>query len=251
MQAVILAAGQGLRMNGSLGGKPKCLVDVGGRSLLEHQLSVLRSLGVREVCVVVGYGSERVRALVGHDCHCVENTRYRETNSLYSLWLAREWVRGPFLVLNADVLASPEIYRRVAGSEGNVLAYDSGSGREEEHMKVHLRAGVLERIAKDLEPERCDGENVGILRFDAEAVHELFAQVDALIAGGGSNAWAPAAVDRLAARIPIQAVDVAGLPWIEIDYPGDLDVARREVWPAILVTVPPASTVLAPESPSL
>jgi choline kinase len=239
MQAVILAAGRGLRMNGSLDGRPKCLVEVGGRTLLEHQLDALRALGVRDICVVVGHGAAEVRALVGADCHCVENPRYRETNSLYSLWLARDWVCGSFLVLNADVLACPEIYRRVAGLRGNALAYDSRSGHEDEHMKVRLTAGRLARVAKDLGREACDGENVGILHFDEDAARELFAQAEAMIAGGLANAWAPAAVDRIAARFRIQAVDVAGLPWIEIDYPGDLELARREVWPAIRSGTPP------------
>jgi choline kinase len=236
MQAVILAAGLGLRMNGSLNGHPKCLVDVGGRTLLEHQLDVLRGLGVREICVVVGHRAAEVRALVGADCHCLENPRYRETNSLYSLWLAREWVRGSFLVVNADVLASPEIYRRVAVAPGSALAYDSRSGHEDEHMKVRLDGSRLARVAKDLGREACDGENVGILHFDEDAARELFVQAGALIAGGWTNAWAPAAVDRIAERFRIQAVDVADLPWIEIDYPADLEVARREVWPAILGT---------------
>ncbi len=225
-------------MNGSLHGKPKCLVEVGGRALLEHQLAALRSLGVSEVCVVIGHGASAVRTLVGRDCHCVENQRYSETNSLYSLLLVRDWVRGPFLVLNADVLASPEIYRRVLSSQGNALAYDSRSGQEDEHMKVELRAGLLEHVGKNLERERCDGENVGILRFEGAAALELFAQAEAMIASGGANAWAPAAVDRIAARFTIHALDVAGLPWIEIDYPGDLDLARRDVWPAICATFP-------------
>lgn len=250
MQAVILAAGQGVRMNGSANGKPKCLVDVGGRTLLEHQLAVLHDLGIHDVCVVIGHGAGAVRALVGTHCHCVENPLYRETNSLYSLWLVREWVRGPFLVVNADVLASPEIYRRVVDREGNALAFDSRSGQEDEHMKVRLRAGRLERVAKDLARERCDGENVGILRFEAGAGRELFAQAGAMIAGGLSNAWAPAAVDQIAARYPISAVDVAGLPWIEIDYPSDLDLARQDVWPAIRASVlppgPPARSNAGP-----
>jgi choline kinase len=218
--------------------------------LLEHQIAVLRSLGVLEIAVVVGHGAAQVRALVGADCHCLENPRYRETNSLYSLYLARDWVRGPLLVVNADVLASPEIYRRVASSRGSALAYDSRSGQEDEHMKVRLDAGWLARVSKDLGRESCHGENVGILHFDARAARELFAEAGALITGGLANAWAPAAVDRIAARFRIRAVDVAGLPWIEIDYPGDLDAARSEVWPAILSGSPPlADGDSSPRSP--
>jgi len=235
-QAVILAAGQGLRLNGQPNGTPKCLVCVAGRSLLEHQLAALWSLGLRDVCVVVGHRAHEIRAHAGDACCYIENERYRETNSLKSLSLARDWVRGPFVLVNGDVLACSDVYQRVVESPGNALAYDSRSGQEPEHMKVKVCSGRLERIGKDLASTSCAGENVGILKFDARAARALFAVAGALISSGLENSWAPAAVDRIASCFTIQALDVAGLPWIEIDYLRDLNEARRRVWPAICGT---------------
>ena len=83
MQAVILAAGRGMRLNGYGNGKPKCMLSVGARSLLERQVWVLRELEVHEVCVVVGHGAEHVRTALGDTCDYVTNERYSETNSLY------------------------------------------------------------------------------------------------------------------------------------------------------------------------
>lgn len=240
-QAVILAAGQGARLNGHANGVAKCLMRVGGRSLLEHQLSALHGLRVSDVCVVIGHSAHEVRAHAGDVCSYVENERYRETNSLESLWLVRNWVRGPFVLVNGDVLASTEVYQRVIESPGNALAYDSRSGHELEHMKVRVSSGRLERIGKELPHRSCTGENVGILKFDARAARSLFAVTGALIAQGFVNEWAPAAVDRIAACFTIQAHDVAGLPWIEIDYPCDLIDARETVWPAICGTSRPSS----------
>ena len=128
MQAVILAAGRGERLGRLTRWRPKCLVEVGGRSLLQHQVRALRDLGIDRIAVVVGHLGELVRAAMASECEFIDNRRYAETNSLYSLWLARNWLDGPFLLLNGDVLAHTEVYGRVVRTPGTVLAFDSRSG---------------------------------------------------------------------------------------------------------------------------
>ena len=231
MQAVILAAGRGSRLGE---GVPKCLVELGGRALIEHQLAALRSVGIRETLVVVGYGAERVRARLGSACHFVENERFDETNSLYSLWLACGWVRGPFLQLNCDLVAHPEIYARLLAAPRTALAYDSGSGDSEEHMKVVIQDGVLLDIGKEIAPQRSCGENLGLLKHDERAARLLFEAAGRLLAAGHERAWSPAAVAELARRVPVRCVDVAGLPWTEIDFVEDVLYARCEVWPELV-----------------
>jgi choline kinase len=229
-QAVILAAGRGRRLGE---GMPKCLVRLGDRALIHHQLDALRAAGIDEVCVVVGYGAERVRGALGDRCHYIDNPRFDETNSLYSLWLTRAWVRGPFLQINSDLAAHPEIYRRLLSAGGTALAYDSLSGDGEEHMKVVIRNGLLQDIEKRLDPARSCGENLGLLRYDRVAARILFEEAGALIAGGAERSWAPAALARLAQRVPVQCIDMAGLPWSEIDFVEDVLYARCEVLPEL------------------
>jgi len=232
-QAVILAAGRGTRLGGKVNGDPKCLIPFGDNVLLEHQLTVLDRLGIDEVIVVVGHESDRVRQIVGDRCTYVVNDRFAETNSLYSLWTARAFVSGSFMLVNADVLAHPEVYRRVLCAGGTALAFDSGSGGEAEHMKVNVREGRLRAISKRLRPEETHGENLGILYFDEDAGRLMLREAAAIIEAGQLKAWAPAAVDRIADRVLIRAVDVADLPWTEIDFPEDLATANQTIWPAI------------------
>jgi choline kinase len=229
-QAVILAAGRGRRLGEGI---PKCLVRLGHRALIHHQLEAFRAAGIDEVCAVVGYGADRVRAAVGDRCHYIDNPRFGETNSLYSLWLARDWVRGPFLQINCDLVAHPEIYRRLLSVSGTALAYDSSSGDGEEHMKVVVRNGLLHDIRKQLDPARSCGENLGLLKYDRVAARILFEEASALIAGGEERSWAPAAMARLARRVPVHCIDMAGLPWTEIDFVEDVLYARCEVLPEL------------------
>ncbi len=233
-EAVILAAGRGRRLERVSNGRPKCLVQVGGVTLIERQLTILRSVGIKRITVVVGHRADEVRTTVGDRAAFIENARYAETNSLYSLWLARGRVRGPFMLMNADVLAHPDIYHRVLAHAGCALAYDSESGDDDEHMKVSVdREGCITEMSKALPDERTEGENVGVLQFDADGARLLFDAAETLIQAGDVNAWAPQAVSRLSAVRPIRAVDIAGLPWTEIDFPEDLQAADRHVSPVI------------------
>src|SRR5881398_439861 len=65
MRGVILAAGKGSRLNGTAGDKPKCLVEVGGMTLLERQIRVLKKAGIADIVVVVGCQADRVRRVGG------------------------------------------------------------------------------------------------------------------------------------------------------------------------------------------
>ena len=232
-QAVILAAGRGTRLGDVAQGQPKCLLEVGGRSLLRHHLSALKGAGVERVLIVAGHGAEKVMAEVRHEGVLQFNETYKHTNSLYSLWLARKWVTESLLVINGDVLASPQIYRRLVESVGNVLAYDSRSGREGEEMKVRFKAKRLHAISKEIDPRHSHGENLGILKFDSSGARVLLAEADRMVTNGRVNDWAPAAVEGAAKSIPIRGLDVSDLPWTEIDFPEDLAHARSQVWPTI------------------
>lgn len=230
MHALILAAGRGSRLTESV---PKCLVEVGGRPLLLHQLDAVRDAGAERVTVVVGHGHEHVRAVAGGEASFVLNDRYADTNSLYSFWLAQSVVRGDLFVLNCDVLFPAHVLHELVGSGGSALAFDSGSGEEDEHMKVRVRRGRLVRMSKQLPRRHCHGENVGVLRLTEPVARAAFAAAASLVRRGRERDWLGAAVNAIARHHPISCVDVAGCPWVEIDFPRDLATARTRIWPEI------------------
>ncbi|MCG9891358.1 MAG: phosphocholine cytidylyltransferase family protein [Thermosynechococcaceae cyanobacterium MS004] len=243
MQAIILAAGCGSRLETALKGKPKCLAQVAEDiRLIEYQIAILNHFGITEICLVLGYRAHEIYRTVGDRCHCIINRRYAETNSLYSLWLTRNWVKEDCLIMNGDILAHPRIYKRLLKSAGNALAYDSWSGDEAEHMKVSFQDERLQEISKSMTETDAEGESVGLLKFTQLGMSALFSEAETALKVGGENQWAPAAIARLAQQQAISGVDIAGLPWIEIDFPEDLYQARATVWPLIM---PAAQTCLA------
>lgn len=238
MRGVILAAGRGSRLNGHVAAAPKALLDVGGRSLVERQIDALRMSGIHEITVVVGCEAERVRRHCGPAVSFVENPDFASTNSLYSLWLARPLLFDGFVVLNCDVLFHMQLLRDLLTARHEaalMLAYrrpdDPPFGDEE--MKVQVRGGRVIAMSKSMAPSEADGENVGMVRFDASAAAHLVRHMDALIAGGGTRDWAPRAFAAFAAERPLYALSTRGYPWIEIDFPEDFERAVRDVLPHI------------------
>lgn len=233
MQAVILAGGVGSRLEKMTGGRPKCLVEIGGRPIILHQLDALSDHGVGPVLMVVGHQHEAIREVVGQRVEYLVNERFRDTNSLYSLWLAREWVKGDFVLLNSDLLFDPEILSRLLEEPGSVLAYDSTSSRGREQTKVAIRERRMADLGKDLPPSAARGESLGLLKFDATGMRAMLRVADDLIRGGHERAWVIEATRAACRIVPIFGVNIAGLRWAEVDFPHDLEEARREVWPAI------------------
>ena len=112
-QAIILAAGQGHRLWPYTQDRPKCLLDIGGKTILEHQVHALLAQGIDRITVVTGYLGHMIRDVLGEQAQYITNQHYTETSSMYSLWLARGAALEGCLILNADVFFHPGILRRL------------------------------------------------------------------------------------------------------------------------------------------
>jgi choline kinase len=237
MRGIILAAGKGSRLNGTAGDKPKCLVEAGGTTLLERQITTLRRAGVDEIAVVVGCQAERVRARSGRGVTYVENSRFAETNSLYSLWTARALLYEGFVVLNCDVLFHPALLDDLLATHHDaalLIAYrEAGQEYGDEEMKVKVRDGLVVDMSKTMDPAEADGENLGIVKFGAASAPHLVGILDRVVSEGGLREWAPKAFREFAQERPLHALGTRGYPWIEIDFPEDYQRAVRDILPAI------------------
>ena len=240
-QAIILGAGRGSRLGGALpAGQPKCLIDLGGKPLLAHQVEALVRVGVRRVTVVVGYAQDAVRAagavLEGRlpvEFDWVENLRFAETNTLSSLFLARNSMEGGFYLLNGDVLFGRKVVEILAESTyESAIAVEAGRCADEE-VKVIVDGDRVTAIGKQLDPTACLGEAIGVNRFGPLAVAPLIDALTGAVAGGHENAFFEHAVQQMLASTPVFATAITGEPAVEIDFPADLERARREVLPRL------------------
>src|SRR5215213_1058655 len=142
--AIILAAGIGRRL-GRIHKGPKVLLEFGGRSLLERHLDALRSNGVAEIAVTVGYGAETLRKILAGRADTVDNPAYRE-GSIVSLWVQRVRLRAgrPVLLMDGDVLYDSRMIERLLAAKGEVvLLVDRELEPGDEPVKVCFREGLM------------------------------------------------------------------------------------------------------------
>ena len=222
--------------------RPKCLLTVGSRTLLQRTFDAMIAAGISEFVVVTGYRGEMIRDFLLNTYpssltfHFLHNADYEHNNNIYSLWMTRELVRGrEFLLLDSDILFDPAIIQRMLQEPGTALALNRHElGVEEIKVIVDSNNQVVE-ISKVCSPSEAIGESVGIEKMEADYSEALFAELDRMIEGEGLiDIFYERAFERL---IPqghsFHIVDTTDYFSIELDTVDDFNSAR-ELIPAEL-----------------
>jgi choline kinase len=247
MRAIILAAGRGSRLQQAADEQlPKCLLKFGGTTLLERHLRLLRKAGVEDIVLALGFRHHLIEAeLTRLGWHprpeIVLNARFELGSVLTVHTVAEAMTRGgDVLLMDADVLYDERIMTALVAGEQRVnrLLIDRDFEAGDEPVKVCVREGVPLEFRKQLAPGLeydTIGESVGFFRFDEAAARRLAALVAGYIEGGRAHMPHEEAVrDLLLERSHLfEITDVTGLPWIEIDFPGDVIRAAHEVLPLL------------------
>lgn len=239
MRAIILAAGVGWRLKPQTEATPKCLLELGGKTLLRRYLEAFAILGIPEAVLVIGYLKEQVaaeaaRGPAGVRVRVVENDRYMRGNIL-SLWQARHEFDDDVLIMDADVLYPRELLARLlATPDANAIAVDEQFKDTGEEQKVVCEDGWVVEVTKKIgQDSRIRGAEVGMLRLSAEAAEILRGILEEFIETGKDSVEYEDAFRELAGEVPIGVVEVGDLPWIEIDFQEDLTRARDEILPKV------------------
>lgn len=232
-RVVILAAGAGKRLGLPI---PKSMALVGNQSIIHRQIDAFRETGVDDFVVVLGFEQNHLRRHLENEpgqYTFVVNDRFAESNTIYSLYLARQHITGAFFYANADVLLDRRVIERLhADPAVAALAIRTGPCAEED-VKVTVQDSRVTRIGKLL--DRSDGEFLGVARFDADSTRQLVDHVIEIVEQRGvTDDYFERAIDQLCGQCRVSAVDVSDLPCIEVDFPEDLDTARRDLLPRLL-----------------
>lgn len=234
--AVILVAGLGSRLAPLTDDRPKALVDLGGESILQRAVRLLRHHGVARVVLATGYRQdaiERTAAGLGVELDIVPNPDYATTQNSVSLALCADAVRGQaFFKLDGDVVFDPQVLERLDAADSPLaVAVDGRRELDEEAMKVLATGDRITAFGKALPVKGSAGESIGIERFTAGAGVVLFDRLGQAVAAGRTDAYYEDFYGELIeeGRLNAQAIEVGDLPWTEVDDPHDLARARSLV----------------------
>lgn len=235
MIGVILAAGMAKRLRPLTDERPKCLLTVGQRTLLQRTVDGIIAAGISELVVVTGYRAQMIRDfLTSHypdlTIHFIDNPDYEHNNNIFSLWLTRPYTEGrDFLLLDSDILFDPQIIPAVLSAEGSALALNRHElGEEEIKVIVDDQNRVVE-ISKVCSIEQAIGESVGIEKMEADYSAALFRELEQMIEGEGLiDIFYERAFERL---IPqghtFTVVDTTRYFSIELDTVEDFENAKK------------------------
>lgn len=230
MRAIILAAGVGSRLRPITDKKPKTMVTVNNKPMIGHIIDALIQAEVPEIVVCTGYRADQLQSYLTEiyqtkvELIFVNNPVYETTNNMYSLYLAREYLRGDLLLMNADLVFDPSIISSLVEFSGSAIAVDKGNYLDEA-MKVVVEHNVVKNISKKICIEDSYGCSIDIYKFNSNACEVLNKEVVEIVeVEKDLNQWTEVLLDRVFANQKVVAVpmDIGDRKWFEIDNYTDL-----------------------------
>ena len=227
MKAILLAAGRGTRISRKVERVPKSTLPVDGVPLIRRSVELLQSAGMQ--CVVcTGFEEKKVKkALDGIEniTYCY-NPFYDITNSIASIWFAKDEMDDDLLVLNADVFFSGEILEQVISDQRNpVMAIDYSRTVEGDYFFATSMDGRIEKYGKGLPLEQRSCEYVGMAKIEKSFLPKFIRRMEELIESQQHNVWWENILYSFTDKKEeaIYTVDVDGRFWAEIDYFDDYE----------------------------
>lgn len=237
MKAIILAAGIGSRIRPLTDNSPKCLLKVGNKTILERMIDNLIAMGISEFIMITGYMADTIRSFIQHNypklnITYIHNARYLETNTGYSVLMARDLVAdSDFVKLDGDVVFEKAVIEKLIQSTySNCLSIDQNIHLAKEEVKVKMddKYRVLE-VGKKLDPKTVQGESIGIEKLSKEAGKVFFEILEEqIIRKQNLQDYYDDSYTTLVARgVPFYSVDISNLKWVEIDTMEDYTLANK------------------------
>jgi len=245
MKALMLAAGLGRRLFGDENHElPKALLRFEGQTLLERHIELLQAHNVEELALIVGHQKEVLIAEAERIAHPgfirpIENPRYRE-GPILSLAAGEPVLRGggDVLFMDADVLYHPLMLEKlIVSPTRNCFVFDNEFQSDDDPVKLFLKDGEIVDFGKVMGADHDRlGEWPGFMKMDGRVANLVMDAAKDVIASGEIEGAYERAMCKVLKSEPAGTFgieDITGIPWIEIDYPTDLEKATAKVFPRI------------------
>jgi len=236
MKAIIVAAGRALRLYPVCDGIPKCLLKLDeNTTILDHEISNFNECGINKIVMVTGYCEEQIRKAWGDKIKYIYNPFFDITNILVSLWFAREEMNEEFIFSYSDIVYDKQILSDLIANENDIVMVVDKRETDEESEKVLVDyQGLIKEVSKNVSPKDAYGEFIGLVKLSAKGAVLLAKELDEMVREGSLSSYLTRAFERLARKgYDVHMSLTAGNPWIEIDFPEELQRASREIYPAI------------------
>ena len=222
MKAIIMAAGVGSRLKEINGDRPKCLIEAGGVTLISRSVSLLRSRGITDITVITGYKSERIHQELQSRVKYLHNPYFQVTNSIASLWLARDLLNDDVILMNADLYYVDAVLDTAIAQTGSAVMLSDCTRIDDADFRFGVRGDCILKTGNKLSNQETDCEYVGIVRIDKSFIAEFTRRLEEMIVRGDfRNWWEGVLYAFIDDGFDIFHKDVDGAFWTEVDPLGD------------------------------
>jgi choline kinase len=223
-----MAAGIGKRLNALNINKPKCLITMGNTTLIRRSVDLLLSKGISDITVIVGFQANLIRNELDNDVVYFNNPDFKSTNSIKSLWYAKDLLDGNILLLNGDLYYEPCILDYAINQTNPVVMLADSTRIDNADYRFGFSGDQIIQFGKHLTNKETDGEYVGIVRIDQSFIKTFKQTLEEMIAAGKSNIWwEDVLYSFIANQVPIHYFDVAGAFWSEVDTLEDYNYLKN------------------------
>lgn len=228
MKVIIMAAGRGTRISRHLQGKPKCTIDINGQPLIKRTFDLLSSMPNTEISIVTGYNEQIVLdSIGGHKFKKFYNPFFDVTNSIVSLWFAKDFIsdNDDLIVMNGDVFFEKSVLDVIYSEQKNpIMLADSARIIEADYKFNWSKEGVLKKYGKELTEKETTGEYVGFAKIGKSFVPNFKARLDNMINTQEHHKWWEDVLYSFTAEgKDIHVKDINGIFWAEVDYVEDYE----------------------------
>ncbi len=233
MKALILNSGLGSRMGVLTSEHPKCMTEISPReTILSRQLTLLSRAGVGEVVMTTGlFDSVLVNYCQSLDLPLkytfVKNPVYDQTNYIYSIYCAREFLEDDILLLHGDLVFEAEVLDRVLASESSCMTVSSTLPLPEKDFKARVADGKVLAVGVDIFNEAMEAQ--ALYKLNRDDWKLWLDRIIAFCEAGNTKVYAENALNELQGAANIAALDVENLLCAEIDNPEDLAVVSARL----------------------
>ena len=227
MRVIILAAGMGVRLRPLTTNMPKCLFRLGrDETVIERMVNLVRRNSEAKVFVVTGFMHERVENLLT-DVTFVHNPFFRITNSIVSLWFAREHLDDDVIIMNADIVIEEALFQDLLKIDYPATVLMDSSKTHTADYKVATYNERVVMMSKDL--TTCSGEYVGITKLSRDSAARLKRKIEEMVDNDQTDEWYENALVNMILDddFTLNLYDVPRFQWVEIDTVDDLLIARK------------------------
>lgn len=231
---LLLAAGTGSRLLPLTKESPKCLTLVNEVSILERLVENLASKGIKKLVIVTGHLSDSIRDFLGDNykdiaIQYIHSPLYKTTNNIYSLWMAREIMKEPFILIESDLVFDPSLLGEMMYPDRMAVA-----GIKDWMNGTTVTIDKYEKILGFKNDTQCSEgskkyKTVNIYSFSLVSWSVIAARLDKHIREEKVNGYYETVFAELVAEnlLSLKAVSFDEKPWYEIDTLMDLKEAIK------------------------